>query len=65
MDLFSNSQSNTLKLFNMYKTSKTPHMRVPKTIPPTTRVSNYSSKSSSTYQVIYMGSTSIYILIAI
>ena len=52
MGLFANSWSNTLKFFNMSRTSKTPHMRVPKTIPPTTRV----SKSSSTYQGTHVDS---------
>lgn len=61
MGLFANSWSNTLKLFNVSGTSKTPHMRVPKTIPLTTRV----SKSSSTYQGTSVGSTSIYIPISI
>ena len=61
MGLCANSWSNNLKFFNMFKTSKTPHMRVPKIIPPTTSVSKYSS----TYQGTYMGSTSIYIPIDI
>ena len=45
----------------MFRTSKTPNMRVEKTVPPTTRVSKYYS----TYQGTSMGSTSIYIPIAI
>ena len=61
MGLFENSWYNTLKFFNMSWTSKTPHMRVPKTILPTASV----SKASSTYQGTYMGTTSIYIPIEI
>ena len=61
MGLFENSWYNTLKLFNRFKMSKTPHMRVPKTIPLTTRVLKYSS----TYQGTSVGSTTIYIPIAI
>ena len=66
MGLFENPYSNTPKLdFNMSRTSKTPHMRVPNTIPPTTRLSKSYSKYSSTYQGTYVGYTSIYIPIAI
>ena len=65
MGLFSNYWSNTLKLFNMSKMTNTPHMRAPRTIPPTTRVSKYSSNYSTTYQGTSMGSTSIYIPVSI
>ena len=56
MGLATNYFSSTLKLLNMSRTSKTLHMRVPKTIPPTTRVSKYSSKHYSTYQGTFMES---------
>ena len=62
--LFEITWSNTLKIFNLFRMSKTPHMREQKTIPPTTRVSKSSSKYYSTYQGMYMGSTSIYIPIS-
>ena len=65
MGLFANHWSNTLKLFNFFRTLKTPHLRVSKRTPPTIRVPRDSSESSSTYQGMSMGSTSIKISIEI